>query len=366
MLSLFVDSDGAVLDRKQIPWTIAPAGIGFSYPYLIVLLPKQIEIRNPETQTLLQTFSLSDASLLFNARHPTLASPTQVWRLIPRKWEQQIDDLVDSKQFDEALSILNQLEDPLLQSKESKLQQVKSLKGHEQFNRREYEQAMILFSDSSTAPNAVLSNYPTSIASDNASKTADSFWGDDAVMQDNDQERTSITPTREKSLRKASSLFFSDDSMSIMSRDTHVSSKPDSRESNLKKAVRALATIYLPETRRKLQATIQANSKHPNGDSFGLVSPSSVQTLKSSFVNLNGQTLSSNEILEAQGVVDTALLRCYMLINPGLVGSLVRRPNYCDASVVQEVLEESGKLKELVDFFYYKGLHGRALELLQR
>jgi len=43
----------------------------------------------------------------------------------------------------------------------------------------------------------------------------------------------------------------------------------------------------------------------------------------------------------AAELVDTTLFRAYMLCRPQLVGPLVRRPNRCVPSVVQEMLEQA-------------------------
>lgn len=47
------------------------------------------------------------------------------------------------------------------------------------------------------------------------------------------------------------------------------------------------------------------------------------------------------ELEEAAELVDTTLFRAYMLCRPQLVGPLVRRPNRCIPSVVQEMLEQA-------------------------
>jgi hypothetical protein len=47
------------------------------------------------------------------------------------------------------------------------------------------------------------------------------------------------------------------------------------------------------------------------------------------------------ELEEVAELVDTTLFRAYMLCRPQLVGPLVRRPNRCVPSVVQEMLEHA-------------------------
>jgi hypothetical protein len=47
------------------------------------------------------------------------------------------------------------------------------------------------------------------------------------------------------------------------------------------------------------------------------------------------------DLESAAELVDTTLFRAYMLCRPQLVGPLVRRPNRCIPSVVQEMLEQA-------------------------
>ncbi|KAG5360245.1 Vacuolar morphogenesis protein 6 [Yarrowia sp. B02] len=67
---------------------------------------------------------------------------------------------------------------------------------------------------------------------------------------------------------------------------------------------------------------------------------------------------------DAMALVDTSLLQCYIRVSPGLIGPLLRVKNYCDPAVVKMELSKLSKWKELIDFYYGKGLHKDALELL--
>ena len=66
------------------------------------------------------------------------------------------------------------------------------------------------------------------------------------------------------------------------------------------------------------------------------------------------------------GIADTALLKIYIATSPGLVGSLVRLANRCDPRVVKDYLVKEDRWRELVDFYYSKGLHEEALGLLKQ
>lgn len=69
---------------------------------------------------------------------------------------------------------------------------------------------------------------------------------------------------------------------------------------------------------------------------------------------------------ETAKLVDTTLFRAYMLAKPSLAGPLFRRPNFCDADVVNDRLLDSGRYNDLIDFFFGKSLHRQALDLLKK
>lgn len=69
---------------------------------------------------------------------------------------------------------------------------------------------------------------------------------------------------------------------------------------------------------------------------------------------------------ETAKLVDTTLFRAHMYATPSLAGSLFRIANFCDPDVVMEKLEETGRHNELIDFYFGKKMHRRALELLRR
>ena len=71
------------------------------------------------------------------------------------------------------------------------------------------------------------------------------------------------------------------------------------------------------------------------------------------------------QLRETAKLVDTTLFRAYMLVRPSMAGPLFRLPNFCDASVVNDKLLQTGRFNDLVDFFFGKRLHREALDLLK-
>src|ERR1700736_4071891 len=93
---------------------------------------------------------------------------------------------------------------------------------------------------------------------------------------------------------------------------------------------------YLADMRFKLSHWLKADDPHPDPttpDMHILFSPSITTA------DEQNATVPDLELEEAAELVDTTLFRAYMLCRPQLVGPLVRRPNRCVPSVVQEMLE---------------------------
>lgn len=175
--SLFIDAEGQPKEKRQVPWTAAPDSIGYSYPYLMALQPPSkgvLELRNPDTLSLLQTIPVSNASIL-HVPQPNIslahagkgflvASDRCIWQMDAVGYGPQIDQLLTGGRFDEALSLINLIENTLLLDKHKRIQRIKIEKASTMFDRREYRQAMELFSEAPTPPYQVISMYPASIA----------------------------------------------------------------------------------------------------------------------------------------------------------------------------------------------------------
>jgi Vam6/Vps39-like protein vacuolar protein sorting-associated protein 39 len=175
--TLFIDTDGKALEKRQIPWATAPEAIGYSYPYLLALPPPSkgaLEVRNPDTLSLLQTVTLPNATLL-HVPQPNIslahagkgflvASDRCIWRMGALDYDSQIDELAAGGRYDEAISLLNMLEDTLLKDKQGRIRELKILKAQGLFDQRKYRDAMDLFSEAKAPPERVIRLYPSVIA----------------------------------------------------------------------------------------------------------------------------------------------------------------------------------------------------------
>jgi len=405
--SLFITSDGKSIEKRQIPWQVAPEAIGYSYPYITALqTPSKgvLEIRNPETLSLLQTISLPNAnqlhfppstvSLAHAGKGFHVASERGIWRMEATNYDAQINELVENQDYDEALSILNMLEDALLNNKGQRLKEVECFKrrlhfdqqmekAQKLFDNRRYRDAFDIFIAVEAPPERVIRLYPKVIAGDlsiveephdnSGVDTADQSGinGETDMREELGSPKPSAVSKLIKSDTKSSS-----DAASIIS-----STKLDDTDpSNLRKPTedkplqgKDLITAagelnaFLVSTRNRMKKvfdveTCQLKTKEvaQNGSS-----DAAFETL------LRGPQSDSDKekerkLLEMGKLVDTTLFRSYMLSNQRLAGSLFRIPNLCDADVVNAKLLENNRYNDLVDFFHGKKLHRPALELLRK
>ncbi|KAL5606960.1 uncharacterized protein BROUX77_004153 [Berkeleyomyces rouxiae] len=433
--SLFINDQGQALRKRQITWQTAPESIGYSYPYLLALQPPikgSLEIRNPDTLSLLQMISLPGAaqlhfppptvSLAHAGKGFHISSDRCVWTMDATDYDSQITELIESKQYDEAVSILNMLEDALLHDKDGSLREAKMRKAEVLFKEKKYRDALDLFNedDVHAPPQRVLKLFPPSIVGDY------SGWSDlpsDESEQENSEvdksERTTtesssgVNDTSQASIPTATSstapalasnsrpstpqngsgggfvrMFMgqnkSSDTTSIspsvstvdpnengtgnvQTKKSIKARKQDCYQLDKKDLTNAVLELnsYLAGTRARLQRVIDPATGKLKPCEKGTAAERTMRRLLAS-IQGDSDTELENQLREIFELVDTTLFRAYMFSRPSLAGSLFRIPNFCDPDVVNEKLLEHNRYNELVDFFYGKKLHVQALTLLER
>lgn len=425
--SLFIDTDGKALEKRQLPWQNAPESIGYSYPYILALQPPAkgtLEVRNPDTLSLLQTIELPGAAQL-HFPPPTVSlahagkgfhtsSERAVWKMEATDYDTQVHELVDKAKYDEAVSVLGMLEDALLKDKTGTMREAKMLKAEVLFKKRKFSDSLALFNEDEVhaPPQRVLRLYPRVIAGDlSAEATREETSEESEDQEEDDKEKTNgdktaktdgggadivASPSRAGAFAKywmghrktdsdAASIASSrrggtdtDDAASIKAKakktkkDTDEDKPLEGKE--LFNAVREL-NGYLAGTRARLQrwidpATGKLKPRKPTtgngtGESTVLSLDDNIDSLLTHPHSESDEHLEL-ELKETFTVVDTALFRGLMFVTPTLAGSLFRIPNFCDPAVVNEHLLKHNRYNELVDFFYGKRLHREALTLLRK
>lgn len=405
--SLFIDTDGNAIEKRQVPWHSAPEMIAYSYPYMLTLNPPSkgsLEVRNPDTLNMLQSISLPNVTFL-HVPQPNIslahagkgflvASDRSIWRMGAQSYATQIDELVAGGRYDEALSLLNLLEDTLLLDKEERVREIMILKAHALFDQKKYREAMDLFTDAKAPPERVIALYPRAIAGSLAREESvkdmesvadeEEANGDKSTTDGKDSTPASTTIGRSMMGRLVGgSKKVDSDAASIRSsvkeeapetpvkkRGTDSSqTEKQSTEKDFKDSVRALQS-FLAQCRVQIKRYIDTdgNLKEPLPEP----SDSQPEEYKPPFHNFilltatPGQTDWKGKLLDVAQLVDTTLFRAYMIASPSLAGPLFRLPNFCEPDVVQEKLYETGRYADLIDFLHGKRLHRQALELLEK
>ncbi|KAI1174247.1 AvaB protein [Nemania sp. FL0916] len=417
--SLFIDTDGKPLEKRQVPWQSAPESIGYSYPYILALQPPakgSLEVRNPDTLDLLQTLELAGAAQLYfppptvSLAHAGkgfhISSDRVVWKMDATDYDTQVQELVDKAHYNEAISVLSMLEDALLKDKVGTMREVKMLKAEALFKQRKFRQSLDLFNedDVHAPPERVLRLYPRVISGELSIENQQDESADDevddheeGVASTNGDKGAKADPVADvaslpkisgtgsfakywiggshrKTDSDAASIASSrlggadnDDANSIRpkTKSTEDSGPLDGKE--LTKAVRELNS-FLAGTRARLQRVIDPETGKLRPRKAAPGSASADENLDALLTDTPSGTDEQleQELRRTFTLVDTTLFRGYMFCQPSLAPSLFRIPNFCDPAAVNEKLLEHNRFNELVDFFYGKKLHRDALTLLRK
>ncbi|KAI1343626.1 SPX domain-containing protein [Xylariaceae sp. FL0016] len=413
--SLFIDADGKPIEKRQVPWQAAPESIGYSYPFILALQPPargSLEVRNPQTLSLLQTIELSGAaqlhfppptvSLAHAGKGFHISSDRVVWKMDATDYDTQVQELIEKARYDEAISLLSMLEDALLKDKTGTMREVKMRKAEVLFKQRKFRESLDLFNEDEVhaPPERVLRLYPPMIAGDFSAdlqreETPDEEEPEEAAKTNGDKALKSddvidaASPTKAGGFAKywigvgrkqesdAASISSSrrggtdnDDTTSIKGRAKNTDDEGALEGKELVKAVRELNS-YLAGTRARLQRVIdpvtgklKPRKTAPGSDPSQHAEENLNALLSNPRSEYDDQL--EQELRDTFTLVDTTLFRGYMFCQPTLASSLFRIPNFCDPAVVNEKLLEHNRYSELVDFFYGKKLHRDALALLRR
>jgi len=383
----FIDRDGEPVGRRQIPWHAAPQAIGYSYPYLLALQEPGkgiLEVRNPQTLTLLQSIALPGAvmlqvpnpsvSLAHQGKGFLVAGERTIWRMQGLPYDTQIDALVEAGALDEAISLLDMIEGTLIQNKPNRLREIKMQKAQQLFDEKRFRDALDLFTEVSAPPERVIKLYPAIIAGHLAVGEKGHEEREDAEPDIKQMSPKKTPPKKAESVTsaaKGAKNLPSDvaDSASVQSAKTEDASTTDGLSpKELKIAVRELQA-FLADVRRRLQRFFNPDqSVKKLGEVQGNAQLEDIRQVTERLLGLSSldDVDLSEKLLDTASLVDTTLFRAHMYATPSLAGSLFRISNFCDPDVVMTKLEETERYNDLIDFLYGKRLHRQALERLQK
>ncbi|KAI0649291.1 hypothetical protein C8Q79DRAFT_949834 [Trametes meyenii] len=440
---LIVGADGKSPRSEHIDWPAPPDEIALIKPYIFSVLPPGsvptsqvdgspatspatfvaspvVEIRSSISLSPVQTMPfppIPSTSSATTATHtvrlltpsPSYKSPlfvvstpidrtaaanagSAIWRFRMKPWNQQIDELVETGAYTEALALLNSLDAALVADKERRQRQVRALQAVDNFRNAKYDDAINAFLDLDINPAKVVALYPESISGRLAVAPDDwipMFGGpvpkkpEPVTIPEVAPSTSSPTlgerpgtpksvesppraPTPQGSIRGV--LKTGLESIVAAAKDDDVASirsvrrppKPD----NFHRSIEVLMR-YLSDRRPKIAGALaHFNIASTQSHEMPILSATSKEDLLG-LPNAPLSALTPEELVRFAQIVDTALFKSYLLVRPGLLGPLCR-VGWCEVSEVEELLRERQKFQEMIYLYNGRKMHGKALGLLRQ
>jgi len=196
---------------------------------------------------------------------------------------------------------------------------------------------MQLFSSVSATPKTVVGLFPPAIAGEWSQYVETEVVDSDAKTTEQPENGTPGTPSIASAIPDAVRKDTGSDTSSILSQRTEQSNAGGLDSKDLTRAILSLIQ-YLADMRFKLSRWLNANAAPLSDDETEV---RMLFSLSPDTQDPGVECTPDLEFEDAAVIVDTTLFRAYMLRRPQLVGPLVRRPNRCIPSVVQEMLERA-------------------------
>ncbi|EGN98719.1 hypothetical protein SERLA73DRAFT_168336 [Serpula lacrymans var. lacrymans S7.3] len=316
---------------------------------------------------------------------------TSIWRIGMKPWGDQLDELVQSGLYSDALSLLDSIDSAVLSDKDERRTPIRALHAVSQFSLGKYDDAINTFLELDLNPAKVVALYPESV-SGRLSVPRDSWiplYGGPATQPEDttstsssDTSKEGKDPIREKlvrnalerspspvgSVRQRTKTSFAallpsgpkdDDAASISSRKGR---KPND---DFHRSVETLLR-YLTDRRPKVAGALAVVHITPaQSHQIAFLSETSTEDLFA-LPNLPLSSLTPEQLLRFAQIIDTALFKSYLLTRPTLLGPLCRVSNWCEVSEVEEELRAREKHAELIYLYNGKKMHSKALNLLRQ
>lgn len=315
--SIFVGTDGEAASLKQMKWESVPKDLVYDEPYIVALFPDSLEIRTVEPSLIVQMQKVKDPRIIIRCRSGLLyvASDEHVWCLQNVTWSRQIHFLLEQKQFQLALKIANISDEPS-EDKARNVHQIQTLYAYDLFNKKQFKESMEQFLKLETDPTEVIKLFPNLLPQQARTRPAV-----DAVVQLADMDLESGLLALIEYLTKV-----------------RLSKKAEKERKDKEQAER--------DTKRKLGKLTLVVEKEIDTES----------------ANHDKFSKATEQLFQ---IIDTTLLKCYLQTNDAFVAPLIRL-NHCHLGEAEKMLKKHEKNSELIILYQTKGLHKKALELLQK
>ncbi|KAJ1969426.1 Vacuolar morphogenesis protein 6 [Dispira parvispora] len=387
-ICLDVQSSRQPMRKGEIIWSVGPQAIGFAYPYVIAAGDKQVEVRSLVTQTLVQQLAIQESALrITQGKLVYVAAHHTIWRLLPLPYPIQVVQLLQHHEYVEALNFVDQSDAILVETKHDYSQCIKLLYAHYLFWTKDYDQSLTLFQDLNVVPMEVLHLFmqdvdtwlmehqpgtsqsrPTSPSSESDEKGQQSKPPSPSPSSETSPKKDQRSETQSPSTTPPESRTSQEDTASKSPSPTP--SEPHLNE-ELFLSRMSLLVGYLAEQRRLISQAVSRKQTHLTFQHRQPLAPEKAAStsLDSYLVRYLGFVLGDTpvSIPPLAQLIDTTLLKTYLITNPRLVGPLVRvANNACEIETSEKLLLQFQLYQDLVDLYFGKALHRKALQLLTR
>ncbi|XP_059376856.1 vam6/Vps39-like protein isoform X2 [Carassius carassius] len=166
-LTVVLNEEGVCTQKCALNWTDIPVAMEHQPPYIIAVLPRNVEIRTLEPRLLVQSIELQRPRFITSAGSNVVyvASNHFVWRLVPISIASQIRQLLQDKQFELALQ-LAKMKDDSDADKRQQIHHIQNLFAFNLFCQKRFDDSMQVFSKLGTDPTHVIGLYPDLLPSD--------------------------------------------------------------------------------------------------------------------------------------------------------------------------------------------------------
>ncbi|KAF8311952.1 hypothetical protein DL93DRAFT_2060501 [Clavulina sp. PMI_390] len=328
-----------------------------------------------------------------NSRSPAfvLTTPTDkasamqgstIWMLNMQSWAAQLDELVDAEKYEEALMLLDIIDPASLEDKPRRYAFIRSLYAMDLFAKGSYDEAINIFLELNVNPAKVVALYPEVVSGRLFVPREDwiPLFGGPERNPANGETPGSVTVTTTGATQEGSrnepeaeegGLVAAESTVSMSGasgddRASLASTRPQPAPASSKQAVETLLR-YLSDRRPQLSGSLatlgitpsQAHlhpslSSHPVPEILALPDG----------ISIGSAQLVPEQLLQFAQIVDTALFKSYLVVRPGLVGSLCRLDNWCEVEEVEEELRKRQKFNDLIDLYRGKKMHEKAMKLI--
>eukprot|EP00808_Paulinella_micropora_P030623 g72584.t1 len=320
-----VDYNGKPTRGEQgLVWSEPITDLIYHHPYVIVLFPNSIEIRNFYTRRLVQTVFMKSPYIVSSRGHSCVyvASEKNLRCLHVIPLSQVVQNLIRREQFEEAMAVVSSSRsfDWPQSNKKTETNKVHILYAYHAFNCGDYEKAMMRFQQTDIDARQIVALFP------------------DVVPRRGDYISTVAHPITVKRLSEGD-------------------------------RVRALSQLipFLGRIRGRLQVSRVASKKTEEAGKELELEP--LEQLRQRLRDRSTQKPSTQFTDEAPislaSLVDTALLKAYLLTDPNVLVPWLQQPNDCDVDETELSLRQHERFRELVCFYKHRQYHDKALQLLQ-